>query len=83
MSSAFRPIGQEEKTCPVCNKIFVTAHGRNTHISNARSCSWYRHGKLRELSLEEEGGPLLFQEEPSPAPVHEEPDSQGAMEVLD
>jgi hypothetical protein len=34
-------------TCPVCDKIFRTAKARNTHLSTAKNCSWYRHGKFK------------------------------------
>jgi hypothetical protein len=37
--------------CPAagCTRAFSTAKGLNTHLANARSCSWYRKGKLSEL----------------------------------
>jgi hypothetical protein len=38
--------------CPAagCTKGFKTAKGLNTHLANARSCLWYRKGKLSELT---------------------------------
>lgn len=38
--------------CPVCDKSFHTPKARNTHLSTATNCSWYRHGKLRVLCTE-------------------------------
>jgi hypothetical protein len=37
--------------CPAtgCLRSFKTAKGLNTHLSNARSCAWYRKGKISEL----------------------------------
>lgn len=39
----------DDFTCPVCNKSFRTIKSRNTHLSTAANCSWYRHGKLKWL----------------------------------
>jgi len=47
--------------CPAgCGKCFQTEQGQNHHISSAKSCSWYKKGKLREVveSEEEEGEEL-------------------------
>ena len=39
--------------CPAsCGKCFQTEQGRNHHISTARSCAWYKKGKLAEVCTE-------------------------------
>lgn len=35
--------------CPACEKPFRTEQGLNAHLAAARSCSWYRRGKLADL----------------------------------
>ena len=48
-----------DEECPVCHRVFKNKKGRNSHLSTARSCSWYRQGKLRALDTGEfEGGHL-------------------------
>ncbi|KAF8877757.1 hypothetical protein CPB84DRAFT_1688621 [Gymnopilus junonius] len=37
--------------CPACEKVFKTSRGLNSHLSMAKSCKWYRKGKIRELNL--------------------------------
>jgi hypothetical protein len=37
----------EDFNCPVCDKSFRTTKARNTHLSTAANCSWYRHGKFK------------------------------------
>lgn len=37
----------EEFDCPVCERSFRTTKARNTHLSTAANCSWYRHGKFK------------------------------------
>lgn len=36
--------------CPACFKWFSTEHGRNTHLSQAQSCQWFKKGKLKDLA---------------------------------
>ena len=62
MATTWRPFGLEERTCPVCDKLFRTTQGRNAHLTNARSCSWYRQGKLRDLTLEPDP-PIVMDED--------------------
>lgn len=51
----------EQLTCPACERVFSTPQGRNSHLKTATSCSWYRCGKLKALSAdEEEGGRIHF-----------------------
>ncbi|KAF8814830.1 hypothetical protein BYT27DRAFT_7056438, partial [Phlegmacium glaucopus] len=42
--------------CPACQRFFKTLRGMQSHLSSARTCSWYMKGKLRELNtnLEDE-----------------------------
>ena len=37
--------------CPACLRLFGTRQGVNSHLSSAKSCKWYRKGKIRDLSL--------------------------------
>ena len=37
--------------CPVCQKRLRTAQGLSAHLKSARSCQWYKKGKLKELTL--------------------------------
>lgn len=48
--------------CPVCERDFATTGGRNRHLHTARSCSWYKSGKLPALDLDAAGGNLTVQE---------------------
>jgi hypothetical protein len=37
-------------SCPAsCGKCFQAEQGRNHHISTAKSCTWYKKGKLAEV----------------------------------
>ena len=40
--------------CPACSKFFTTTRGRDSHLSQAKSCKWYCRGKLREIPFHEE-----------------------------
>ncbi|KAI0739541.1 hypothetical protein C8Q80DRAFT_1051838, partial [Daedaleopsis nitida] len=72
--------------CPVCSKLFATSGGRNSHLKTARSCSWYRRGKLRALDIEREGGHMDIQPEdtdhPMPHDDHAEWDAEDIFEEL-
>ena len=37
--------------CPACLRFFGTQQGVNSHLSTAKSCKWYRKGKIRDLSV--------------------------------
>jgi uncharacterized Zn finger protein (UPF0148 family) len=37
--------------CPACEKRFKTAGGMSSHMRTARSCSWYKKGKLKALVM--------------------------------
>ncbi|KAH9914850.1 uncharacterized protein B0H18DRAFT_959588 [Fomitopsis serialis] len=45
-----RPGGDNDRTCPACDKEFHTSQGLMAHLSSARLCAWYRKGKNRELN---------------------------------
>ncbi|KAH9976966.1 hypothetical protein BJV74DRAFT_781398 [Russula compacta] len=55
-------------TCPVCLRWFKTKRGCTSHLKNARSCLWYRYGKLANLEplgpldLNGEGGEVGIQD---------------------
>lgn len=36
-------------TCPACSQYFRTQQGVNAHLSSAKSCRWWKKGKLAEL----------------------------------
>ena len=41
--------------CPAgCGRCFQTEQGQNHHISSAKSCAWYKKGKLAEVTAPEE-----------------------------
>jgi hypothetical protein len=49
----------DDLSCPVCMKTFKTKKGCTSHLRTARTCSWYRRGKLadlKSLEVENEGG---------------------------
>ena len=35
-----------------CGRWFTSIGSMNSHLSKARSCAWYKKGKLRELGLD-------------------------------
>jgi hypothetical protein len=37
-----------------CTKWFRTIQGMNSHLTSARSCSWYLKGKLKDLRVEDD-----------------------------
>jgi len=37
--------------CPACEKRFKTPGGMSSHLRTARSCSWYKKGKLKALVM--------------------------------
>lgn len=37
--------------CPVFQKRLQTMQGLAAHLKSARSCQWYKRGKLKELTL--------------------------------
>jgi hypothetical protein len=51
--------------CPACEHFFVTHQGLTSHLSTARSCRWYRKGKIRSLTDIEIN---LSEPEPCPDP---------------
>jgi len=56
----------DDLCCPVCLKGFKTKKGCASHLRTARSCAWYRRGKLAELApldLDGEGGHMQIGEE--------------------
>ncbi|KAF8905580.1 hypothetical protein CPB84DRAFT_1676487, partial [Gymnopilus junonius] len=40
--------------CPACSKIFKTFQGLNAHLSSAKSCEWYRKGKIKAFGLDDQ-----------------------------
>jgi hypothetical protein len=51
--------------CPACHKRFKTSRGVQSHLQSAKSCTWYKKGKLRALTTPgqfEEA--ILFQDLP-------------------
>lgn len=44
--------GLTDHFCPACRRFFSTIRGMHSHLSTARSCQWYRKGKLKQLDLD-------------------------------
>ncbi|PPR07087.1 hypothetical protein CVT26_005304, partial [Gymnopilus dilepis] len=59
--------------CPACGRYFKTSRGLNTHLSTAKSCSWYRKGKIRELEAQDLDILLPSQPSQPPPPPPSEP----------
>ena len=58
--------------CPACLRFFGTQQGVNSHLSTAKSCKWYRKGKIRDLSvLEVERDEALIGEERADTPFQD------------
>lgn len=38
-----------ENVCPACSRYFRTQQGVQAHLSTAKSCRWWRKGKIAEL----------------------------------
>lgn len=45
------PDHDDPTICPACHKTFKTSRGVHAHLKSAKSCRWYKSGKLRELTL--------------------------------
>lgn len=52
--------------CPACEKPFRTEQGLNSHMTTARSCSWYRRGKLADLQPFEDNDDILLDSDDTP-----------------
>ncbi|KAF8834744.1 hypothetical protein BDN67DRAFT_914323 [Paxillus ammoniavirescens] len=39
------------RICPACHKYFKSSQGVNAHLSTARSCHWYKSGKIKALTI--------------------------------
>ena len=64
---SFDPQDDDPLICPACHKRMKTLQGVTAHLQTARSCQWYKKGKLRELTL-----PGRFGEEMMARPVDEQ-----------
>lgn len=56
----------EDFVCPACDKPFRTEKGLNSHLTAARSCSWYRRGKIADLQPWEDNADLMDEEQEPP-----------------
>lgn len=45
------PQDNDPLICPACHKLMKTPQGITAHLQTAKSCQWYKKGKLRELTL--------------------------------
>lgn len=72
--------------CPACHKRMKTLQGVTAHLQMAKSCQWYKKGKLRELTLPgrlgEEVMSRAVEDQPVPVPPREEPELD-PMEVVE
>ncbi|KAG2121043.1 uncharacterized protein F5147DRAFT_562725 [Suillus discolor] len=48
---SFDPQDDDPLICPACHKLMKTPQGITAHLQTAKSCQWYKKGKLRELTL--------------------------------
>lgn len=39
----------DERTCPACDRLFPTIHGKNVHLAQSLKCKWYKKGKLPDF----------------------------------
>lgn len=56
----------EDFVCPACDRPFRTEKGLNSHLTSARSCSWYRRGKIADLQPWEDNADLMDEEQEPP-----------------
>lgn len=61
----------ETNKCPVCERFFKTSQGVHSHLRQAKSCKWYRLGKLPETL----GAPIDLEDINDPPPIHYNPDA--------
>jgi len=64
--------------CPACSKFFTKTRGRDSHLSQARSCKWYCRGKLREISFRDDLHPqVVFSDTQTVTQLPDESSEQG------
>ena len=54
------PEEDDPTVCPACHKCLRTARGVQAHLQSARSCSWYKKGKLKALTMPPDNSRKLF-----------------------
>jgi hypothetical protein len=72
----------DNNICPVCLRTFKTPGGKHAHMSSAKSCSWYRFGKLADLHPldygdNREGGAMGIQPLDGGGPNESENENEG------
>ena len=45
------PEDDDPNICPACHKHFKTSYGVQSHLQTAKSCTWYKKGKLKALIM--------------------------------
>lgn len=71
MQSILQSLNTDSPTqCPVCNKHLKTTQGLSAHLSSAKTCTWYRKGKLSELKVQMEEEVIAMQEVEAQVPIH-------------
>ncbi|KAG1884784.1 hypothetical protein F4604DRAFT_1545025, partial [Suillus subluteus] len=45
------PEQDDPTVCPACHKRLKTIQGLQAHLRAAKSCTWYKMGKLKALSM--------------------------------
>jgi hypothetical protein len=73
--------------CPACHKRLHSSQGVAAHLRTARSCQWYKKGKLRALTLPGQFGQddeveMREVDEPLPAEVDELIDAADPAQVM-
>ena len=86
----------DDLTCPVCMRAFRSKKGCASHLSTARSCAWYRKGKLAELEsldwdgeggdvqiMDDQGGDVIGSEEFEEVHDTEDQDPEDIMDDVE
>jgi len=82
------PEDDDPNICPACHKRFKTSCGVQSHLQTAKSCTWYKKGKLKALIMPGQfDEAVLFQDLPEaetlPDGLPEEEDNVEAYEVME
>ncbi|KAF9464335.1 hypothetical protein BDZ94DRAFT_1321217 [Collybia nuda] len=43
-----------DPVCPACDRVFLTMKGLHSHLTSAKSCKWYKKGKIASFDFYEE-----------------------------
>lgn len=82
------PEDDDPNICPACHKRFKTSGGVQSHLQTAKSCTWYKKGKLKALHMPGQfDEAVLFQDLPEaetlPDGLPDDEDNIEPYEVMD